>query len=144
MQVKEIMTLGANGIAPDATLKAAAQRMETLNVGLLPVCTGEKVLGIVTDRDIVVRGIAKGADPVMAKVRGVMSEHATCCYEDQSVEEAASIMREHKVRRLPVLDRKKRMQGMLSLGDFALRPECRGLIAGVYGEVAARRTGVAI
>jgi CBS domain-containing protein len=95
--------------------------MRDLDVGSLPVCDGEKLEGLLTDRDIAVRLVAEGLDPSMTKVNEIMTPGATYCFEDQTLDEAADIMEAQQIRRLPILNRNKRLVGMLSLGDLAVR-----------------------
>jgi CBS domain-containing protein len=121
MQVSDIMTRGCECIAPDASLQEAARKMRDLNVGPLPVCSDkERLVGILTDRDIAVRAIAEGLDPRIARVDQVMTPGIVFCFEDQDIEEAAQIMEEKQIRRLVVLNRNKRMVGIVSLGDLAV------------------------
>jgi len=120
MQVKDIMTPNAECIRPDDTLEDAAKKMRDLDIGPLPVCgDNDRLAGMITDRDIAVRAVAEGKDPRTTKVREVMSEKIIYCFEDQDVEEAARLMQERQVRRLVVLNRDKRMVGIVSLGDLA-------------------------
>ena len=121
MQVKDVMTRPVHLIEPDASLVAAAHRMRDENVGSLPVGAGEELLGMITDRDIVVRCVADGASCEKMAVRDVMSAELLCCFEDQSVEEAARLMEEYRVRRLPVLDWGQRLVGIVSLNDLSGR-----------------------
>lgn len=120
MQVRDVMTEHAECISPDASIQDAARRMKQLNVGPLPVCENDRLVGIITDRDIVVRGVCEGCDPERTEVREVMTPHITYCFEDQDIEEAAELMREQKIRRLAVLNRQKRLVGIVSLGDLAV------------------------
>ena len=121
MQVREVMTPGAECTRPDASLQQAAGRMKALDVGALPVCgDNDRLVGMLTDRDITVRVVAEGQDPKASKVRDVMTPGVIYCFEDQNVEEAARMMREHQVRRILVLDRNKRLTGIVSLGDLAV------------------------
>jgi CBS domain-containing protein len=120
MKVKDVMTRGCECIPPDSTLQEAAQRMKQLDVGPLPVCADDRLAGMLTDRDIVLRAVAEGRDPKATRVRDVMTPHVTYCFEDQDVAEAARIMREKQIRRLVVLNRDKRLAGILSLGDIAV------------------------
>jgi CBS domain-containing protein len=95
--------------------------MKALDVGPLPVCgPDDKLVGMVTDRDIVVRGVAPGLDPRTARVRDAMTEGISYCFEDDDVEQAARLMREKQIRRLVVLNRDKRLAGIVSLGDLAV------------------------
>lgn len=104
-------------IDPATTVAVAAKKMRDADVGCLLVGRGDQLLGIVTDRDIVVRALANGRSAHREPVWHVMSSEVLSCFEDQSVEEAASIMEEHGVRRLPVLDREDRLTGLVSLSD---------------------------
>lgn len=115
------MTAHARCIAPENTLVEAAGLMRELDVGVLPVCDHDRLAGMVTDRDIVVRGVADGRDAYTSAVRDVMSPGVVYVLADQEVEEAARIMEEKQIRRLPVLNREKRLVGILSLGDVAVR-----------------------
>jgi CBS domain-containing protein len=120
MQVHDIMTRGCECISPDRTLQEAAQRMKALDVGPLPVCGEDRLIGMITDRDIVLRAVAEGLDPKSVRVRDVMTPNVTWCLEDQDVAEAARLMRDKRIRRLVVLNRDKRLVGILSLGDLAV------------------------
>jgi len=119
MLVCDVMTREVETIAPDASLQAAAAAMEALGVGSLPVCQGRRLAGTVTDRDIVVRGVATGRSPVEMLVRECMSEDISYAYEDEDTEEVLARMRTLQVRRLAVLDRQKNLVGIVSLGDIA-------------------------
>jgi CBS domain-containing protein len=120
MQVSEMMTREAECTRPDATLAEVAERMKELDVGSLPVCEGDRLVGMVTDRDITIRSVSTGHDPRTHRVRDIMTPEVFYCFADQSVSEAAELMREKQVRRLPVLDRSKRLVGIVSLGDLAI------------------------
>jgi CBS domain-containing protein len=119
-------------IGPDATLVDAAMRMAEADVGILPVGENDRLVGVVTDRDLVVRGIAEGANPAETTIREIMTEKVLYCFDDQEPNEAASDMAAQQVRRLPVVDRKKQLIGMVSLADIArisgssLRPAMAG------------------
>src|ERR1043166_4466775 len=119
-QLKEIMTPGVYVIPPEATVKEAAEKMRAIDVGPLPVCDGERLVGMVTDRDITTRAVAEGREPTTTPVRDVMTEDLVYCFEDQDVTEAARLMEEHKIRRLPILNRNQWMVGIVSLGDVAV------------------------
>jgi CBS domain-containing protein len=114
------MTRNAECVRPDATLRDAAGRMRDLDVGSLPVCDADRLVGLVTDRDIAVRSVAEGHDPSSDRVQDIMTPGIIFCFEDQDVREAADLMRERQVRRLPVLNRDKRLVGIVSLGDLAV------------------------
>jgi len=120
MQVKDVMTKGAKCIGPDDNLQKAARMMKDLDVGPLPVCgDNDKLIGMVTDRDIVVRAIAEGRDPATTRVRDVMSPGICTCFEEDDIGAAANLMRDKQIRRLVVLNRDKRLAGIVSLGDLA-------------------------
>ncbi len=120
MLVRDAMTYRAETIGPNETLRAAARRMKESGVGALVVCDDERVLGILTDRDIVVRSIAEGVAPAEADVQSAMTPQVLDCYEDDELEGAATRMASGAVRRLVVLDASKNLVGMLSVDDVAL------------------------
>jgi CBS domain-containing protein len=122
MQVLDVMTREVETVPPDASLQKAAEVMEAAGVGSLPVCQGRRLLGAITDRDIVVRGVATGASPVDMLVRDCMSEDISYVFEDEEVEAALKRMEALQVRRLAVLDRSKNLVGIVSLGDIAAEP----------------------
>lgn len=124
------MTTNAQCVSPQTSLVETAQLMQELNVGALPVCENDKLAGIITDRDIVLRAVAQGREPDHTKVDDAMSLGIVYIYEDQTEEEAAQIMERHQIRRLPVLNRDDRLVGIVSLGDLAVEAESH-----VSGEV---------
>jgi CBS domain-containing protein len=119
MLISEIMTREVESIGPDDTLQEAAIRMKELGVGPLPVCDNQSVVGMVTDRDITVRAVALGLIPATTKVRDVMSEEIVCCFDDQEVEVAARLMQSKQIRRIMVMDRDKKLVGIITLADLA-------------------------
>ncbi|HYG86375.1 MAG TPA: CBS domain-containing protein [Azospirillum sp.] len=120
MQIRDIMTHDVQTVAPGDTIRRAAQMMDELNVGVLPVCDGSKLVGIVTDRDITVRATSAGLGPDSCKVSEVMTERPRYCYEDDSVIEVTRLMADRQIRRVPVVDRNDRLIGIVSLGDLAI------------------------
>lgn len=120
MLVKDVMSSEVQVTQPHSTLREAAELMKVLDVGALPVCEGDQLLGIVTDRDIAVRAVAEGEDCWEGRVRDVMTMDLSSCYDDDDIAIAARLMKENQVRRLLVLDRGKRLVGIVSLGDLAL------------------------
>ena len=118
-KVKEVMSTDVQVISPDATLAEAAKAMLKGDFGLLPVGENDRMIGTLSDRDIAIRGVADGKGPD-TKVRAVMSEGVQWTYEDDTVEQAAERMSKHQIRRLPVVNRDKRLVGIVSLGDFAV------------------------
>ena len=121
MLIKGIMTMGVECVAPDDTLVKAAEKMRDMDVGVLPVCgPGEKLVGMITDRDMIVRAIAQGYRPETTAVRDVMTPEVIYCFEDQDVQEAVDVMKDRQIRRLLVLNDDKRLVGIVSLGDLAV------------------------
>jgi len=127
MQVSEIMTRGVEIVAPDASLQQAAAAMEALGVGSLPVCDSQRLVGTITDRDIVVRGVAAGLSPVDSMVRDCMSDDIAYAFEDEEADEVLERMKTLQVRRLPILDREKKLVGIVALGDIATEPRAAAL-----------------
>ena len=125
MQVQDLMSRDVVVIDALESLGAAAKRMAELDVGVLPVSDEERLVGMITDRDMVVRGLAQGKG-VNAKVKDVMTRGVKYCYLDQEIDEITANMADIQVRRLPVLDHDKRLVGILSLGDMVASgdPEC--------------------
>jgi CBS domain-containing protein len=122
MQLRDIMTHEVHVIPPDTSLRHAAQKMKGWDVGSLPICQDDKLIGVITDRDIAVRAVAEGVNPESGCVGDSMTADFIYCYDDEDVEQAAKLMEEKQVRRLPVMDRKtKRLVGIVSLGDLATR-----------------------
>jgi CBS domain-containing protein len=120
MLVRDVMTLRAETIGPDETLEAAARAMRQRDVGALVVCADDDVVGILTDRDIVVRSVAEGRSPAEADVRSAMTPQMIDCFEDDELERAAARMAGRAVRRLAVLDGSRKLVGVLSVDDIAL------------------------
>jgi CBS domain-containing protein len=119
MLVKEIMTRNVEVVSPGDTLEQAARKMDELDIGPLPVCEGQRVVGMLTDRDITVRATAAGCDPKTTLVSDTMSHDITYCFEDQDVREAAELMKQKQIRRLLVMNRANDLVGIVSLGDLA-------------------------
>ena len=121
MYVREVMTADVVVASPEDTLQRAAEMMVDIDAGVLPVGENDRLVGMLTDRDITVRAVAAGKEPGECKVREVMSPDIKYLYDDESVEDAARNMATLQVRRLPVLNRDKRLVGIVSLGDLALK-----------------------
>ena len=129
--LKDLMSRDVKVISPDMTIRDAAKKMRDGDFGMMPVGEDDRLIGTISDRDIAIRAVAEGKD-AGTSVRDVMSEGVAWAYEDDSVEEAAKIMSERQVRRLPVVDRNKRLVGIVALGDFAvesseIRPAAQAL-----------------
>ena len=125
MKVHEIMTHEVRLASPDDTLEQAAKAMAGIDVGMLPVGENDRLVGMITDRDIAIRGIANGKGP-KAKIRDVMSDEVLYCFEDQELDGVTHNMGHQQIRRLPVLNRDKRLVGIIALGDIALGRGGRG------------------
>jgi CBS domain-containing protein len=140
MQVREIMTRDVETVGSNIVLKEAAAKMKKLDVGLMPVCDGEKLSGVLTDRDITIRATAEGKNPSRTKVSQIMSTDVAYCFEDQEVSEAVSLMEAKQIRRLPILSRDKRLVGVVSLGDIAVHTGDRNLAGETLQEVSEPAT----
>jgi CBS domain-containing protein len=119
MKIRDIMTTDPELIDPNSSIRDAARRMKNEDIGALPIGENDRLIGMVTDRDIAVRAVAEDRDPSTTTVRDVMSEKIYYCFEDDDIEDAARCMAENRVRRLPILNRDKRLTGIVSLGDIA-------------------------
>src|SRR5919108_20797 len=121
MQVREAMTEGVECVRPNDSIASAAQRMKDLDIGALPVCgDDDRLVGMITDRDITTRATAGCCNPSGTLVRDIMTPEIIYVFEDQDVTEAAQLMKENQIRRLVVLNRDKRLVGIVSLGDLAV------------------------
>jgi len=120
MNVSDVMTAAVETCSPDDTLQAVAERMVKLDVGGIPVCENDRVIGMITDRDIVVRAVSRGEDVTACRVGDVMTPDIVYCSPDDSVTEAARLMAARQVRRLAVIDDQRRLCGIVALGDLAL------------------------
>ena len=122
MKVSNCMTTDVQITDPDQTLREVAAMMGRLDAGALPVAENDRLVGMITDRDITIRGVAEGKGPD-TKVRDVMSTDVKYCFDDEDLEDVLHNMGDLQVRRLPVLNRSKRLVGIISLGDLALKGE---------------------
>ncbi len=125
MKVSDCMTRNVRIADPDQTIRQAARTMASLDAGVLPVGENDRLVGIITDRDIAIRGVGEGKGPE-AKVREVMSQEVRYCFEDEDVDDVLHNMGDLQVRRLPVLDRDKHLVGIISIGDIAKNGEAAG------------------
>ncbi len=119
-KISDFMTRNVQVVRPDESLQRAAQVMDELNVGALPVCDQHGLVGMITDRDITVRATAAGL-PADTRIADVMTDHARCCTTEQTVQEAMQQMADVQIRRMPVVDAERRVVGIVSLGDLATR-----------------------
>src|SRR5689334_8081382 len=125
MNVSDYMTRDVTVVTPNDTLQQAAKIMGQLDCGALPVGENDRLVGMITDRDIAIRAVAEGKDPVQTRVRDVMTREVKYCFEDDLLSDATDMMSELQLRRLPVISREKRLVGILSLGDIAREDEPR-------------------
>jgi CBS domain-containing protein len=132
MKVGEVMTKQVELASPDDTLRQAARRMAELDTGVLPVAENDRLVGMLTDRDIAVRAVAEGKGPD-ASVREAMTPEVKYCFEDEDLDEVVRTMGEQKVRRLPVMSRDKKLVGIVSLGDVALYADSKQTDAAMSG-----------
>ncbi|KVE10075.1 MULTISPECIES: CBS domain-containing protein [Burkholderia] len=132
--VSEVMTRDAATIGPTQSLREAARLMSELNVGALPVCDGTRLIGMLTDRDIVVRAVSMGVPP-NESIEGVVSGPANWCYEDDDISVVQKKMEDAQIRRVPVVDRQKRLVGIVALGDLATAAD--GAMSSTLGAVSA-------
>jgi len=139
MQLRDVMTRRPEYVSPTTPIGEVASMMKARNIGMVLVADHDRLVGAVTDRDIVVRGIAEGWDPRTARTGDIMTNEAVFCFEDQDVTEAAQLMQEKQVRRLAILNRDKKLVGIVSLGDLAVRSDDQVVSAEVMKHVAARR-----
>jgi CBS domain-containing protein len=136
MKIKDVMTRAVETVRPDQTLQEAAARMKSLDVGPMPVTEGDRLVGMLTDRDIVVRAVADGRDARTTKVRDAMTSEVVCCKEDDDVKEAAKQMKERQIRRIVVVDAQQRVSGIVSLGDIAVDTSDEKMSGRVLEEVS--------
>jgi CBS domain-containing protein len=140
-KVRDIMSLDAVWVPPETTLQEAARIMRDQDIGFLIIGDNDKLVGALTDRDIAVRGMAAAYHPQVDTVRSIMTQKIRYCYDDQDVEDVCDNMGELRVTRLPVLNQKKRLVGIVSLGDLAQIVE-KTRIARAYSRIK-RRNGTA-
>ena len=137
MDIHQVMTRGVETVSPGATLEFAAKKMLARNIGFLPVIESEKVVGVVTDRDIVLRAVSAGLSPHMTTVREVMTKTVISCRDDQTLTEASLAMEKNLVHRLVVFDQPGRLVGIVSLSDIAAKTKNERLTGHVLGKVVA-------
>jgi CBS domain-containing protein len=119
MKVEKMMHKGVEWVSPNTSIAALAKKMQQFDIGAIPVGENDRLIGMVTDRDIVIRGVANGKDPSKLTARDVMTKGVTYCRDNEEVDEAVRIMESKQIRRLPVINANKRMVGMISLGDMS-------------------------
>ena len=121
-KLKDIMSHDVEVVHPDDTLQDAARKMRSRDVGFLPVCDGERLVGALSDRDITIHAVAEGKDPKKTKIKDLGKTDVCWCFDDQSPDDAARMMKDKKVRRVVVIDRdNKQLVGVVSVGDLATK-----------------------
>jgi CBS domain-containing protein len=118
-KISELMTRNCEWVSPDTSAQQIAQKMKQLDCGFIPVGENDKLIGMVTDRDLALRCVAEGKNPQECQARDLMTEKTYYCYDDQDAKEICDNMSEIKVRRLPVVNRDKQLVGVVSMGDLA-------------------------
>src|SRR5262245_18534630 len=136
MKVRQIMSHNVVCVEPTLPIAKVAQKMRELDVGFLPICENDRLIGTITDRDITIRSVAQGLDPRLIHIREIMSQSVFYCFDDEDVEQAGKAMQENEVRRILVLDRQKRLVGVVSIGDIARTTGESGLAGETLGEIA--------
>lgn len=139
MNISEIMTSGVDLMGPNTTARDAAKRLREADVGALPVGKDDRLVGMITDRDIAIRGVAGDKDPDKSIVDEIMSKSVYYCFEDEDASRAAGVMSEHQVRRLPVLNRGKRLVGVVALADLVKAGVADKALRGVSENTASAR-----
>ncbi len=125
MQVRDVMTKDVQVIHAATSVRDAARKMKELNVGILPVAEKQKIVGVLTDRDIVVRSTAEGLNPEKEMIGSLMSGNVIWCFEDEDIDSAIDKMKKAKIRRIPVVSRENELVGIISIGDVAIEGDER-------------------
>ncbi|MGQ0505029.1 MAG: CBS domain-containing protein [Myxococcaceae bacterium] len=136
MEIRELMTGVFETLPPTASVRECAERMREIDVGFMPIQDNGKTVGVVTDRDLVLRAIADGMDPSKTPLQQVMSGDLVSCHEQDDVQEAMELMEQNQVRRLLVLDGNDQLVGILSLGDLATALDGESMGGEVLGRVS--------
>jgi CBS domain-containing protein len=135
--IRQVMTRGVETISAASTLEEAAKKMRTHNVGILPVLENEKLTGVITDRDIVLRAVSARLRPEMTRVRDIMTSRVISCYEDQDITNASLLLEKNFIHRLVVLDRNENLAGLVSLSDIAAKTKSEALSGHVLSKISA-------
>ncbi|MGZ3687582.1 MAG: CBS domain-containing protein [Bdellovibrionota bacterium] len=135
-KLKDVMTKNVQFVSPDATIQDVAGQMKKLDCGSIPVGENDRLIGMITDRDIALRAVAEGRDPSKTLARDVMSHSVVYSYEDEECSEAAHIMEAKQIRRLIVLNRDKRMVGIVTVGDLSRKAGSEQLTGEIMEKVS--------
>lgn len=136
VKIESIMSRNPSHCHPDSPLTEVAAQMRDLGIGIIPVCSGKKIHGMITDRDIAIRAVANRLPLALTPAKQVMTTEVVCCYEDQDLREVVALMQDYQVRRLVVLNRTKKMIGMVSLGDIAAKCHGHALCGAALREIS--------
>lgn len=136
MKINEIMTRNVECVSPSLKISLAAEKMLNEDIGFLPICEHDRVIGTVTDRDITIRSVAQGRDPRLAPISEIMTSTIFHCYEDDDVETVAKAMEDDAVRRMLIFDRDDQLVGVVSLGDIARAKDESGLAGETLSGIA--------
>ena len=136
MKAKDLMSSNPEIISPETTLKQAAEKMKDQNIGFLPVGENDRLIGAITDRDIVIRGVAEGKEPSKALVRDILTDEIRYCMQSDSLDKVADMMSKLQIRRLAVLNDNKRIVGIISLGDVATKSKNTEISGKIIEEVS--------
>lgn len=139
MKIAEIMTHDPEWISPETSVEDAACKMRELDAGFIPIGDGQRLQGILTDRDIVIRAVAGGLDAAISPVEDVMTPTVIYCFDDQDVRKAADLMAEKQVRRLIVLNRDKKLTGIVSLGDICVKGGDNEMVGDALEDISQSR-----
>lgn len=139
MKLRDIMSTNIVSLNPNDTVEDAAQIMKEHNIGSVPICEGEKVIGIVTDRDIVLRSVASGENFKHQSVRNIMSSNPVLGNPEMKVQDVERVMGERQIRRIPVVENNK-LTGMVSLGDIAVQPKLKEEVGDTLSSVSEPST----
>ena len=136
MKVQEIMSQNVECIEPETLIAKAAEKMRERDIGFLPICESDRLIGTVTDRDITIRSVAEGRDPRLAPVREIMTQSVFYSYDDDDVERVGKYMQERDVHRMLILNRQKRLVGVITIGDIAKASGAKELAGETLGDIA--------
>jgi CBS domain-containing protein len=119
MPIRDLMTKPVKVVRPDETIRNAARKMGDAGIGFIPVCSGDRLVGVITDRDLAVRAVAEALDANQTRVEELMTDEIVYCFDDDDVATTAAMMKQKKIRRILIVDRQKRLVGVVSIGDLA-------------------------
>ncbi|TDJ04587.1 MAG: CBS domain-containing protein [Deltaproteobacteria bacterium] len=139
MQIQKFMTKNPEFISPQDSLSTAAEKMQKLDVGFLPVVDNGKLAGVITDRDLVIRGLANKWNPEQHQVKECMSETCYTCFEDDEVEQAVKAMEDKQIRRIPIVNRENKLVGVISVGDVACETHDQKLSGEIIEKISEKR-----